>query len=128
MEEMRKRLVDAIKGCCDELCGDCDWESCETCSLFDEFQKEADALLAAGVLVPPVKLGDTVYAAVDLDDAPAVDEYVVAGFEYLDGEWYIQQEGYKDCFKVGSDLCLLTREEAEAIVQAKEKRWFDGDQ
>ena len=47
MEEMRKRLVDAIKGCCDELCGDCDWESCETCSLFDEFQKEADALLAA---------------------------------------------------------------------------------
>lgn len=124
MEEMRKRLVDAIKGCCDELCGD--WEFCETCSLFDEFQKEADALLAAGVLVPPVKLGDTVYAAVDLDDAPAVYEYVVAGFEYLDGEWYVQQEGYKDCFKVGGDLCLLTREEAEAVVEVM-KRARDGD-
>ena len=128
MNDMKKRLVDAIKGCCDELCGDCDWESCETCSLFDEFVKEADALLLAGVLVPPVKLGDTVYAAVDLDDEPAVDEYVVAGFEYSDGEWYVQQEGYRDFFKIGSALCLLTREEAEAIVQAKEKRWLDGDQ
>ena len=127
MEEMKRKLVDTIKGCCDELCGDCDWESCETCSLFDEFQKEADALLAAGVLVPPVKLGDTVYAVVELDE-PEIYEYAVGGFEYSGGEWYVQQEGYKDCFKVGSDLCLLTREEAEAIVQAKEKRWFDGDQ
>lgn len=127
MEEMKKRLVDAIKGC-NELCRECDCKGCEGCFLLSEYDKEADALLLAGVLVPPVKLGDTVYAAVDLDDAPAVDEYVVAGFEYLDGEWYVQQEGYKDCFKVGGDLCLLTREEAEAIVQAKEKRWFDGDQ
>lgn len=127
MEEMRKRLVDAIKGC-NELCRECDTKACEGCFLLKEYEKEADALLERGILAPPVKLGDTVYAAVDLDDAPAVDEYVVAGFEYLDGEWYVQQEGYKDCFKVGSDLCLLTREEAEAIIQAKEKRWFDGDQ
>jgi hypothetical protein len=127
MNDMKKRLVDAIKGC-NELCRECDRKGCEGCFLLSEYDKEADALLLAGILVPPVKLGDTVYAAVDLDDAPAVDEYVVAGFEYLDGEWYVQQEGYKDCFKVGSDLCLLTREEAEVIVQAKEKRWFDGDQ
>ena len=128
MNDMKKRLVDAIKGCCDELCGDCDWESCETCSLFDEFQKEADALLERGILVPPVKIGDTVFAVVDMDDEPEVDEYVVAGFEYLDGEWYVQQKGYTDCFKVGSYLCLLTREEAEAIVALKEKEWFDGNQ
>lgn len=116
MEEMRKRLVDAIKGCCDELCGDCDWGSCETCSLFDEFQKEADALLAAGVLVPPVKLGDTVYAVVELDDGPEVAEYIVAGVEYKRGKWYAVEKGFVEGFEVGGQLCLLTREEAEAYL------------
>ena len=115
MEEMRKRLVDAIKGCCDELCGDCDWESCETCSLFDEFQKEADALLAAGVLVPPVKLGDTVYVVVELDDGPEVIEYTVPGVAYSNGAWYACENNI-EVNKVGGQLCLLTREEAEAYL------------
>ena len=126
MEEMRKRLVDAIKGCCDELCGDCDWESCETCSLFDEFQKEADALLLAGVLVPPVKLGDTVYAVVDLDDGPEVNEYTVSGVAYSNGAWYACANNI-EFNKVGDYLCLLTREEAEAVLE-KMRRARDGDQ
>ena len=125
MEEMRKRLVDAIKGCNEDFCGDCDWESCEACSLFDEFKKEADALLLAGVLVPPVKLGDTVFAVVELDDGPEVKEYVVAGFEYSDGEWYVQQKGYRDSFKVGGQLCLLTREEAERFITAMKGKTGD---
>lgn len=125
MEEMRKRLVDAIKGCCDELCGDCDWESCETCSLFDEFQKEADALLAAGVLVPPVKLGDTVYAVVELDDGPEVNEYTVSGVAYSNGAWYACANDI-EFNKVGDQLCLLTREEAEELVREM-RRERDGD-
>lgn len=127
MNDMKKRLVEAIRDC-NELCRDCDRKECDRCFLNKEYEKEAEALLERGILVPPVKIGDTVYAVVDMDDEPAVDEYVVAGFEYLDGEWYVQQKGYMDCFKVGSCLCLLTREEAEAIVALKEKEWFDGNQ
>lgn len=118
MNEMKKRLVEAISDC-NELCRDCDRKVCDRCFLNKEYEKEAEALLERGILVPPVKIGDTVYAVVDMDDEPAVDEYVVAGFEYLDGEWYVQQKGYGDCFKVGSYLCLLTREEAEAIYVKK---------
>ena len=115
MEEMRKRLVDAIKGCCDDPCSDCDWGSCETCSLFDEFQKEADALLAAGVLVPPVKLGDVVYVVVELDDGPEVAEYTVSGVAYSNGAWFACENDI-EFNKVGDQLCLLTREEAEAYL------------
>lgn len=116
MEDMKKRLVDAIKGCCDDPCSDCDLGSCETCSLFDEFQKEADALLAAGVLVPPVKLGDTVYAVVELDDGLEVNEHTVSGVAYSNGAWFACANDI-EFNKVGDHLCLLTREEAEELLR-----------
>ena len=126
MNDMKKRLVDAIKGC-NELCRECDCKSCEGCFLLSEYDKEADALLAAGVLVPPVKLGDTVYAVVELDDGLEVDEYVVEGVEYKRGKWYAVEKGFVDGFEVGGQLCLLTREEAEELVREM-RRERDGDQ
>lgn len=121
MEEMKKRLVDAIKGC-NELCRECDRKGCEGCFLLSEYDKEADALLAAGVLVPPVKLGDTVYAVVDLDE-PEICEYAVGGFEYSGGEWYVSEGKSNDeFFKVGGQLCLLTREEAEELVREMRRK------
>ena len=126
MEDMKARLTDAIKGYCDELCGDCDWESCETCSLFDEFQKEADALLAAGVLVPPVKIGDTVFAVTDLDEVE-VDEYTVRGVAYSNGEWYACANDM-EFNKIGDALCLLTRKEADALADEMRGELNYGDQ
>lgn len=115
MEEMKKRLVDAIKGC-NELCRECDRKGCEGCFLLSEYDKEADALLAAGVLVPPVTLGDTVYAVVELDDGPEVDEYTVSGVAYSNGAWFACANNI-EFNKVGDRLCLLTREEAEELVR-----------
>lgn len=115
MEDMKKRLVDAIKDC-NELCRECDRKTCGGCFLLAEYEKEADALLAAGVLVPPVKLGDTVYAVVELEDEPEVCEYVVNGISYSLGKWLFC-ENDNEFNELGTQLCLLTREEAEELVR-----------
>ena len=116
MKNMKKRLTEAIKDC-NELCRDCDTKTCACCFLFKEYEKEADALIERGVLMPPVKLGDTVYAVVELDETE-IYEYAVGGFEYSGGEWYVSEGKSNDeFFKVGDQLCLLTREEAEELVR-----------
>lgn len=77
--------------------------------------------------MPPVKLGDVVYAVVELDE-PEICEYAVGGFEYSGGEWYVSEgKSNDDFFKVGDQLCLLTREEAEELVREM-RRERDGDQ
>lgn len=121
MEDMKKRLVDAIKDC-NELCRECDKKECDTeCFVLREYEKEAEALIERGVLVPPVKIGDTVYAVVDLDE-PEICEYAVGGFEYSGGEWYVSEVKSNDeFFKIGDQLCLLTREETEETVREMRK-------
>ncbi len=127
MEDMKRRLVEAIKDC-NELCRDCDNKACEGCFLLKEYEKEAEALIERGVLMPPVKIGDTVFAVVDLDE-PEICEYAVGGFEYSGGKWYVSEGKSNDeFFKVGGQLCLLTREEAEEMVREMRKEDGDGDQ
>lgn len=119
MENMKRRLVEAIKDC-NELCRDCDKKgACAECFLYKEYEKEAEALLERGVLVPPVKIGDVVYAAVDLDDTGLkIEEYTVGGLEYQDGKWFVCEANEQyEFFEVGTDLALLTREDAEALAE-----------
>ena len=115
MEDMKKRLTDAIKGC-NELCRECDRKSCEGCFLLAEYEKEASALIELGVLMPPAKIGDTVYAVVELEDEPEVYEYVVNGIAYSLGKWLFC-ENYNEFNELGTQLCLLTREEAEVALE-----------
>ena len=85
----------------------------------------AEHLLAAGVLVPPVKEGQTVYAAIrmaepdEVDDG--IDEWQVHGVAYRAGKWYaIDKNG--DLYAVGEWGCLLTREEAQKLLDEEEKK------
>ncbi len=80
----------------------------------------ADRLLSEGVLVPPVKVGDTVYAAIFpiFEDDPEngeVYEWSIKGVAYECGEWWIESED-DEWYKLGDNLCKLTREEAEKVL------------
>lgn len=84
----------------------------------------AEHLLAAGVLVPPVKEGQTVYAAIRMvdpgDGDDGIDEWQVHGVMYKEGKWYaIDKNG--DESVVGAWDCLLTREEAQKLLDEEEK-------
>jgi hypothetical protein len=79
----------------------------------------ASELIAAGVLLPPVKIGQTVYAALAYDDGEdVIDEYTVGGVGYIDGEWLAYCKKDRDWYKYGTELCKPTREEAEAAIAA----------
>ena len=70
----------------------------------------AEWLLHEGALFPPVKMGQTVYSAGD--GVPGE----VQGIAYDRGEWHaIDPEGYQE--RVGSDDCLLTRQDAERVMK-----------
>ena len=118
MKNMKKRLTEAIKDC-NELCRDCDTKTCACCFLFNEYEKEADALIERGVLMPPVKIGATVYAVVDLDNTgPSIEEYTVGGMEYTKGKWYVCEEcDPYEFFEVGSELALLSKREAKKKLE-----------
>lgn len=83
------------------------------CSV-DELIGRQSAVSAWG---PPVKIGDKVYSALipvlEIDD-PVVEEYEVEGVGY-NGKWLVLHRGY--WFEVGDDLCRLTREDAESIIE-----------
>ena len=57
---MRDRLIELIKDLAENLVANCD-EECDACKHGDCVGKVADHLLANGVIVPPVKVGQTVY-------------------------------------------------------------------
>jgi len=80
----------------------------------------ADALLAKGILTPPVKIGQTVYYAIE--EIEGYDDYVgsyeAQGVAFIQGKWYVF-EGPEDCYEVGSPLCKLTREEAEELLNGQ---------
>lgn len=72
---MRNRLIELL----DNNCGYCDEQKAETL---------ADHLLANGVIVPPCKVGDTVFAKQKWDEF--VTEYQVTNFfisQNKKGEW-----------------------------------------
>lgn len=79
----------------------------------------ASELIAEGVLLPPVKIGQTVYAALAYDDEEdVIDEYTVGGVGYIDGEWLVYCKKDREWYKFDTEYCKPTREEAEAAIAA----------
>ena len=79
----------------------------------------AEHLLANGVLVPPCKVGDTVYVIIKPifrgDPPQFIKEETVEGLCYFKGKWYAVQDG--EDFEIDDMLCFLTREEAEKALK-----------
>ena len=72
-----------------------------------------------GALLPPVKIGQTVYAGLIYDDEEdVIEEYTVGGVGYIDGEWFIYCEKDLEWYKFDTNYCKPTREEAEAAIAA----------
>ncbi len=85
----------------------------------------AEHLLANGVLVPPCKVGDTVYAVFEAlfeEKSPAfIEEWTVKGLNYCGGKWFAVADD-NEPFEIGDDFCLLTRKEAEKRLKEFEQR------
>ncbi len=78
----------------------------------------SERLIANGVLAPPVKAGDTVYAAID--DVPPHKDYIVSfkvcGVGIFEDKWQVfDHEG--ENYEVGSELCLLSEEDAKRKLE-----------
>ena len=81
----------------------------------------AEYLVANGVKLPPIRVGQTVYAvhSPELDiDEPIVTEWKVKGVLYEEDCCYAENSD-GEFFVIGSDLCKITREEAEAIAKMR---------
>lgn len=80
----------------------------------------AEHLWAEGALIPPVKIGDTVYAALCPFlplDKPEVCAWEVDGIAYRsDGTWWCKEKN-GEWRQIGDEYCKLTKEEAEAVLK-----------
>ncbi len=107
---MRDRLIELIKHV----------TSCEKC--FDE--DIADYLIANGVIVPPCKVGDTVYQVNKIRSGHWEGEKYIIDDE---GEWKIYEKDFNifclnpDGFTLWKDI-FLTREEAEKALKERERK------
>ncbi len=85
----------------------------------DAINALVEHLLREGALFPPVRMGQTLYAAVgankDVQD-DSIDEWQVHGVTYYEGEFYILDRN-GDESRLGEWDCLLTREEAEDMIK-----------
>lgn len=93
----------------------------------DAIIANAEFLLASGVLVPPCKIGDKFYSVIDFrgidlvkgdDIEPCIEESEIIGILCEKGEWYVESSD-GELWKVGTDLCLLDRAEAERLLKER---------
>ena len=80
-------------------------------------------LLREGVLLPPVKIGRTVYTYLEgagEDGEDAIDPWIVMGVSCFKGTWYAVG-GDGEEYELGGRYCKLTREEAEALMGGEEQ-------
>ena len=69
-------------------------------------------------IVPPVALGQTVYAAIRpvfSAEKPFVEEWQVCGIQFNGEKYYAINKDF-EIFEVGDDYCKLTRKEAELVL------------
>ncbi len=110
---MRKRLERVLKDC----------PGFERYSEGAWFPWIAEHLIEQGVLCPPLQIGQTVFAAYVDEGEPVIEEWVVRGMSFHDGKWYAIGNDPEE-FEVGRWGCLLTRAEAERLLEkGEEKRW-----
>jgi len=84
---------------------------------------ELEDLLDSGTLIPPVKIGQTVYAAIifaenDILNENTIEPYTVDGIGIIDGKWHVYSKRDSDWYEYGGEFCKPTREEAEAAIAA----------
>lgn len=82
-----------------------------------------NTVLSNEAIVPPVKIGQTVYSALAYDDEEdTIEEYTVDGLGYIDGEWFVWCEKDTDWYRLGTEYCKLTREDAEKVLAERGKK------
>ena len=84
----------------------------------DAILANAEFLLASGVLVPPCKVGDKFYSVLTEFGDWSVEESEIIGICIENGEWYVESKD-GEFWKVGTDLCLLDRAEAERLLEER---------
>lgn len=132
---MRDRLIDLLqkRSCfynkCNGPCSNCGYVTIDE----DDIGSLADHLLANGVVVPPCKVGDTVYVINEWE----VEETAVFSMkiESVDSGWVVflkarvtdyaikSKDGYASVFKtfIFGKTVFLTREEAERALKGAKK-------
>ena len=123
---MRDRLIELLKqkAChyvlCDNECG-----GCKNVEMYDDsIESIADHLLANGVIVPPVKVGQTVWFVRNLGDKSRekIEETRVEKIVLKSGGLYIKlgcNSMYETtCNSIGKTV-FLTREEAEQALKGE---------
>ena len=126
-EEMRARLVELL---CNVNCkgddrreGGCGFRQNDRCNRIEKLDMcmvecIAEHLLAEGVMAPPVKRGQTVYAVLFEGDDAEIYPWQVQGVAFMSDKWYaVEKDGSE--WEVGAACCHLTQEAAE---QYKNKR------
>lgn len=78
-----------------------------------------DLMIFAGVRIPPVRIGATVYAVCDLsledEEPPFIVEYTVKGLALVGDQWQAcGNDGEWNA--LGSEYCFLSREDAERFI------------
>lgn len=117
---MRERLVEILKKYEEQPCGVLDGVGLWADDI-------ADYLLAEGVIVPPCKVGDTVFAL--CEDFGSIFECKIHSTDYIDSVWtghmrntWIHARGSLYCW-IESDFgktVFLTKEEAEKALAERE--------
>ena len=116
---MRDRLIELLKS---SPCLDVMYEE------YKEWEKAADYLLANGVIVPPCKVGDTVYTDVYYE----IKGFVVTSIELaytpngIESEFVASNGEYPLLFKFEnvSKTVFLTKEEAERALAERSIKWI----
>ena len=107
--DMRDRLVELIRGS-DILCDTCGESTSSYCS-----EAIADYLIENGVIVPPCKVGDTIYDISEFYDgtiSPEMYEYKVNHIDYIgNGRMEIEFITYPD--KCWGKVLFFNRKQAE---------------
>ena len=123
----RERLIETIcEGLAQNCGGNCTLPNkmyCQNCHIL------ADYLLANGVIVPPCKVGDTVYEFFDVKGFYSITELIVenivVGVNPAKGNLYCKskQSNSKDIFYRDSfgKTVFFTREEAEKALEEMTK-------
>lgn len=115
---MRDRLIELLNTCQDRGQR---WNYFESGQSVESVTNEilADHLLANGVIVPPVKIGDTVYYITGIHNTLVKGAKVKEIYIGESGFAYHLCTGY-DYFTLQQDEIFLTREEAERALKGGE--------
>ena len=125
---MRDRLIELIKDLAEDMVAKCG-DECDKCSHGDCVGKLADHLLANGIIVPPVKVGQTVYDITEfIDECEYAEIYEFKSDELTiskcrkTGQYIFSFDGMDYAYDEFGKSVFLTREEAEKALAEREEK------